>query len=316
MGNPVSGLLSKLIQKHNSCPEWPDVLYLGDSVVSRTSRHDHDQRGLAQIAGMYLALHGRDVQVVGASAGHMGFFFYFLRALEEMGVRPRLVILPVNMRSFSPQWTLNPLYQCRIQIAWLKQYISAGRVCAPPADKEDMDVLYREFLATPVECPLSRLTLAGEFRAIKSTPAETKEDIRVRYQQIFAFHYTCPLDPGHHRLATLREIFALLERIGAAAFLYLTPINYEGGQEYVGKDFLEAFLRNVGVVTDLVAPYEETGRVCLVDYSTSLPSSCFFHDEYACEHLNEAGRVSLAQNISAEVLRMLQKEACLATNLV
>ncbi len=42
--------------------------------------------------------------------------------------------------------------------------------------------------------------------------------------------------------------------------------------------------------------------------------SRYDQDQYACEHLNQTGRMYLTEHISAEVL-MLQEEVCVATNL-
>jgi hypothetical protein len=297
--------LVELMRMFNAEEEAPEILYLGDSVLLRISRDDQDQRKLGEMVEDNLVGKLR-AGCIFESAYHVRVYYQLLRAVATMRQRPELVILPINVRCFSPQWDLSPRFQFKQEIQALEQYITnprrpvgeVDRVCRQMPDYESFD-------ATPVTYPLSPLTHLGHFRLIKQCPPEyTAEQKRFRLQQIFIFHYTHPLLPSHPKLAVLNDILQFLADQGIAVVTYVTPINYQAGESYVGKEFLKIYEANVKIVADLIAPHLATGRASYSDYSTLLGSEYFFNEDNATEHLNQEGRRILSGKITEAVLQL------------
>jgi hypothetical protein len=118
LGNPVSQgdgaspypELTQLIELFNSAKPTPEVLYLGDSVVERISKYDVDTRTLGTMVGD--CLQGKlSVAYIAHSAYHLRIFYGFIQVIKTLKRRPHVIILPINLRSFSPQWDLNPVWQ-------------------------------------------------------------------------------------------------------------------------------------------------------------------------------------------------------------
>jgi hypothetical protein len=279
----------------------PDGLLLGDSVAERISRDDTDKRTLAQMMASDMA-NVFNLSTISYSAFNLHIFFYFIKALQKMRQKPKFVILPINMRSFSPQWDLEPSWQFEREINLIDKFISDPTTL--PSDMsgpDDFGNLYEEFDSTLVNYRLTSLNRIGHFRLVISGKSSTIEQKRFRLAQIFIFHYTHELFPDHHKLIFLKKIMALLQEMNVYGVLYVSPINVDAGNKYVGKAFSETLRANVAVVKETVADVLMSDSCLFLDYSELLSSKYFFHEDEATEHLNQDGRKILASLVIAEV---------------
>jgi hypothetical protein len=266
----------------------PSILYFGDSVVERVSRDDVDTRTLGE---MVAERRGRkSCLAVSHSAYHPGVYLGLLRALGRMRHRPSLLIVPINLRCFSPQWDLRPAYQFAAELRALERYVADGTLpepIAPPIESTEALAAYDQQGVSYPSSPHDRI---GLFRAIVDRKAETEQDRVARLEQIFKFHYTHPLRGDHRRLVQLRELVDLATSMKIEVFTYLTPINYEAGLRYAGASFGIECEASIGTIRKSL-----NDRV--VDWSQLVPMSGFVSPDIANEHLNERGRVTLADAI-------------------
>ncbi len=117
--------LQKLMKCFNGDNEFPLVLYFGDLVVERISRDDLNQSTLGEMVTEDL----KDIPTcyISHSSYNPKIYYYLLSALEKMKGYPKVVILPVNLRCFSPQWDLNPQWQFEDEIRLYKGLLKASR---------------------------------------------------------------------------------------------------------------------------------------------------------------------------------------------
>lgn len=266
----------------------PSVLYFGDSVVERVSRDDVDKRTLGE---MVTERRGRERWLaVAHSAYHPGIYLALLRALQRMRHRPSLLIVPINLRCFSPQWDLRPAYQFADELRALEHYVNEGVLPGPITPVVETAEALAAYDAHRVTYPSSPHDRIGIFRAIVERKAETEQDRVARLEQIFKFHYTHPLHRDHRRLVQLRELVDLALSMKIEVFTYLTPINHEAGVRYAGTSFRTECDTSVGTIRDTLGDR-------LVDWTRLLPATAFVQPDIANEHLNAGGRIALAEAI-------------------
>lgn len=275
-------------------------------MVERVSRADEDRRTLGRM--VVDELHGRLQTVVLSYSSYSPILFLqLMRAIEVMRQKPLVIIFPVNLRSFSPQWDLQPYWQFEEEQDAIKAFIaSPGSKIKPVRNKNVNDVppaMMETFKNTAVSYPLSDFKKIGEFvGVIESEPGEDSGRIW-RKKQIFIFHYMHPLRAGHRQLNALQEILSLVAKLNAEAFLYITPINVRAGERFVGAEFRQQIDSNVDVIEEAVFPYLKSGRIRFSDWNALFDSQFFFDADLATEHLNETGRRELARRIRLEVCR-------------
>jgi len=277
----------------------PPVLYLGDSVVERVSQHDIDTRDLGRMVTDNL-WHTLRVLCISHSAYQIKLFNAFVCALASMKYRPRIVILPINLRSFSPQWDMNPAWQFIEELRIIEKFAQTPLLGPMKADKHTLSI--DEFEDTIVSYPHTSFTRIGQFRQLIKMRAEEDERKAFRWQQIFIFHYMHPLTREHPKLCLIQNTVARLGELGILVLAYVTPVNFQTGRKLIGADFTTAIQHQVNLVGEQVSCTRQAEAVRLLDFSTMLSSDFFFHEYDPTEHLNEYGRRVISKKISDEVI--------------
>jgi hypothetical protein len=112
------------------------------------------------------------------------------------------------------------------------------------------------------------------------------------------------IDSGDPMLGHIEETLDHLKKLGIPVLLYLTPINVQDGERYVGAEFSEKVYRNISVIKGRIAAHGET----VIDLSRALDPSCFVHKRDVFEHLNTNGREFVAQQVTEASLELLRKK--------
>ncbi len=282
----VNDIAARLADLENA-----EALYVGDSVLERVSRDDTQALPLSEIVRQKLAP-GLAVGAISGTGYHPGVFVALLKAAASRLGRAKIWIVPVNLRCFSPQWDMNPMWQHQEEIDCLSGVVSS----AAGIDAETYESIR-------VSCPQSPFTTVGDFQRCIAKKSATESERDFRAKQIFIFHYLHSLDAGHRKLEALREIEGLAEKTGIKLVMYCTPINHRGGQKHLGRDFIRIVEANVKTLIHALSPFGE--RMRFDDLSRFLDSSHFFHADNATEHLNQNGRKKLALRISESVRKAL-----------
>lgn len=293
-------ILSKLQKSYDTPWNRPaNILYLGDSVLERTAREDSDTRTVDQMAADLLA-GSYSLSCFSRPAYHMTVFYYLLAVLRSMRHQPQTVILPINMRSFSPQWDLNPAWQFEEEIAALKKYSETRRISILRQNADALTFSERERLLE-LKYPFTNLRCLGQFLDVVDSRPTNTEEVFYRRKQIYIFHYLHTLSSSHRRLIYLEKILNLLSGTGIKLFTYITPINHQGGVRHVGNGFIDGIRANVLTVKNVISPYLQNGNICFLNFEEYLTSEYFFHPDELTEHLNQFGRLELAKIVTSNL---------------
>lgn len=293
--------LTLLVQSYGTTEKAPELLYLGDSVVERVSREDTDKRTLGEMTRDRLQSL-LDTVLITHSAYHPRIYYHLCTVLQDLPRRPKILLLPVNMRCFSPQWDLNPEWQFDREIKIIKAYRAAPEDgIAQLEDYRPASEEFEIFDATSVDFSLSSFNTVGQFRLLIQANPATEVQRRFRLQQIFIFHYLHKLDPGHPKLQYLRELLNLLLQMKIVPIVYVTPVNYEAGVRYIGSEFKFQIEENVDTLTQVLKPYIDARQILFWDYNTLFSSKYFFHEDLATEHLNQEGRRDLSDLLATHI---------------
>ncbi len=288
-----------------SLEQSPSVLCLGDSVWERIAREDVDQRSLGQMLSENLK-QTISVTSISQSAYNMRVYLNIIKVLEKMRHYPRLILLPINLRSFSPQWFLNPLWQSQREIQVLEEYRANPKMKLPVIEPvRETPELFKSFDAFPVDYPNSEFSTVGQFRKlIASKPADEAQKT-FRLKQIFIFHYMYILLSDHPLIRDMNYVLQKLSQMDIGVLLIVTPINYQAGMRFVGSDFLSRVELNVQVIFERINSFQGERKPYFMDYSKLLSSKHFFHPADATEHLNQTGRTLLSERLASMVTAIL-----------
>lgn len=298
--------LARLVNSFATGGSPPEVLYLGDSVAERVSRSDRDTRTLGEMVSWCVDSRC-SVACISRSGYHMGVFRGVARALAAMPTRPKVMILPVNMRSFSPQWDRRPMWQFGEEISALERYATYPQEAIPRIiEQDETDAELARYDQLAVQYPMTEFGTIGEFREAIAWRPSTTEQRQFRLRQIFMFHYMHPLVANHRRLEALKDVLSAMRAMGVAGVVYITPVNYQAGTRHVGTGFQRQLRSNVEIVREVMAPFERSGCLQMLDWSTVVESRGFFHENEPTEHLNEVGRLRLARAIADAVLGIVR----------
>jgi len=296
------GLLKNLIDGYTA-NESPELLIFGDSVFLRVASDDDCSMSLQEILDTH---YKDDVFQVSGSGYHSGIFERFSALLSTQVGKPGIVILPINLRSFSPTWDLNPLYQFHAEIKLLSlfesrspNYMFSGE--GTPSDLDNQSVI--------LDCKGQKLITLADFLDIISQESEPGSEVwKRRLKAIFQYHYTCPLNSMHRKLQSLKKTIKHLNKIGVAVYSYITPINYEAGLEYCGDSFVKGVEENISIIKNELKSIVPSLPDCesnlmfqLDDFSFQFSKGVFFTHHNATEHLRFEGREFIAQHIIKKV---------------
>jgi hypothetical protein len=293
----------------NNCP--PEILFLGDSTVERVSRYDEDKRSTPEVLNDMI----KDSDVVGIShsAYTMNHYYHLIKLFGVLRDKPKTVIIPVNMRSFSPSWYERPQFQFNRQIEILNDYYKnkeRRRSYFLKQDKPSEQDL-KAFFELSVDYPLTNFNLIKQFEeCINNKTDISLEQKEKRRALIFTYYYLHRLSSQNPIILKMIQLLKLLNRLNVPYVFYITPINYQAAIRYVGNIFLEYFSQNINILSEILQNHQcqymkygqdtiknQTPGYCL-DFSRQLSGNYFFHRDELTEHVNIEGKKYIASNIA------------------
>ncbi len=283
----------------------PNILILGDSVFSTVSYDDVDFSTLYE---MILSKINDKYNVGGIyyPGYHSGVFYLILCVLKVIGKFPSVVVLPINMRIFSPQWDFNPEHQCVLAVKELKDFLVYSKYDAGEIYDIDNYTSYDILDKKQFEYPLTSLKYFRQFNDLVNMKPVNDFESFERYRQIFIWHYLYPLTSSHRKFLLLKKIVELIKQQKSSLLTYITPINYIAAQKYIGIDFTKIFQNNVQIIKNYFK-CENNTKILFNNYSLLLDSEYFTHKNDTTEHLNQNGREIISQLICNQIININKK---------
>lgn len=273
-----------------------DVLYFGDSSVLYFSNKDKNKSSTADIFQKILGERFKILKLA-SPAWNSTVFEMYSNYLSKNKILAKTVIVPINLRSFSVDWDLYPAYQFNDDMIYFEYY----------------DTFLSPFIGV-----ISNLTLAdvnqkynflhenslvydGEIALGKAKNFENmSKDIpySVRLKKSITLYYLSNIQKKHRKLLSLVKIAKNFKKNGVNLIYYITPIDYQTGERYLGKKFVDRISDNI----DTIISELRKENVTIVNYSFDLKTDKFTWrengGEYPNEHLNYAGRLFVASELS------------------
>jgi len=286
--------------------ENASIVYLGDSTITLPAGEVTTGEILKEM------LPECTVAEIAHPAYNLHLYQYYVRHIVHSANPPRVIVVPVNMRSFSPEWDRRPGYQfveekvvltlgpLLSQVLWRPMQAFGG--FEPKISQE-------AFLDTPVYREETQIGTVRDFEQLTddSTGQALQGDTGFAYhdvlpsaddeealQQFLTYRYLSGLHPDHRQLKAMLDIAEMGQEHDVRILFYITPVNYQQGQRYVGDSFREVVSKNVDVVKSLLL--DQTG-IALVDLAFDLEAFAFVD----MEHLRETGKEYVAVRLAAAI---------------
>ena len=268
------------------------IVYFADSVNFCYAPTDRDQRRVSDMMMDHVA--GLSLCTVDHKAYHLGIYRAALAYLERMKWHPAVVVLPVNLRSFTTHWTLRPSWQFVDLQRWFLHdslwYPVVYRPCKI-FKLFDFPLTQENFGLAPV---YSGREKAGRIKDFENSSFDQPDDEKT--EQKITLFYMQEVDERNTRVAELREAVRTLRRLGSRVIVYILPVDYRTCDRFMDGRFSAQIKRNADYVEKVL---REEGLNELHNFAFSLDPDCFYYrSPYPDEHLNEKGRSLLGKRLA------------------
>jgi len=277
------------------------IIGLGDSTINHS--YDKDVNKQSTYSMLQNLLKNDSLREISSAAFHAGVYEHYFRYIAQNIDSVHAVIMPINLRSFSPQWDMRPAYGFEKSKAALKYDHWIFYMFHKPL------LIFKFFEPKITEFEYKNTAVFNgnkKIGKVKDFLTENYDQLDAKYiRDKFQFHYMYKLEPTHRKLQSIRNIIALSKRYDIQAMFYITPIDFEQGNRFLGLDFLKQIRRNTLIIHRL---FKQEG-VPLLDLSTSLDRTYFYwlhgrHGDHSPnEHLIANGRQFVAQQIYSSLNR-------------
>jgi acetyl esterase/lipase len=283
-----------------------DVFYLGDSTLSYPLSEVTTGEILQEM------LPARDIGEISHPSYNLDVYLHYIRRIVRSSHRPHVVIIPINMRSFSPEWDMRPGYQ----FEEVKKTLILGPVFSRMLSRPlktfgffEPAVTQDSFLNTDVYNGDTLVGKVKDFEGLTDESASGRLDGDTGFvyhdvlpsaddaealQQALVYRYMHRLQPEHRQLQAMLKIVELCSKHKVDIVFYVTPINYQQGQRYLGDAFVESLHESAGLVESMLVG--RTGTTFL-DLSTDLEAYAFVD----MEHLRETGKEYVAEQLALAI---------------
>ena len=272
-----------------------DVIFFGDSTLTYSSVNDQSSMSTPEI--LWRLLPKAHVWAVPHPSTNMDVYDAFIEFMAHEKLHPKCVIIPINLRSFSLVWTLNPYMQLRDEkfiskfenTVWIKFYHPLGvfKFFEPPVSQysyEHTKILYKK-------------QNLGRIKDLYFDPLSSTNDREKRTKAQFILDYMYPLTVQNHTFQMMLKLVQHLKNSGIEPVFYITPIDIQTGSELIGDDFVKAITDHTQLIKSVMADHS----INVLDLSTTLPAQYFIwkeaSDQNPNEHLNISGRYFIAKSL-------------------
>jgi hypothetical protein len=262
----------------------PDILIFGDSTNWYAPEDDKDKRSISSILKKMMPRYS--IRNIIHAAYHLDVYAAFCQYIARQKKQPRLIVIPINMRSFSPEWDMNPYYQfikerIILEGGLLRFFYRPLRVL-----NIFKEITRDDYLETPVYEGNREIGKVKHMRGLKKQ---------------FLLKYMYSLSEAHRKVKSLLKIVRLLARHDIDVLFYLTPIDYQEGERYIPGRFKKQLIHNIGFLSSLLCQER------LVNLSMDLTPDYFAWKKKGSvnEHLNESGRRYVAKKLAEKLSAIL-----------
>lgn len=185
------------------------------------------------------------IKAVASGAYNADIHYPFCKYMIKNDYRPEFLIVPVNMRSFSPEWDRNPNYQFEEERSWLAYDSYLFRLFYRPLSVFKLnkrEISQQDFENSPV---YDGGVEAGRVRDFINITRGNSDD---NMKKKLVFYYMQSLSEQCRKVQSLIKMARLLRRTDINVIFYITPVNYQICEKYLGSRATERLRENTQVV--------------------------------------------------------------------
>ncbi len=272
-----------------------DAVYFSDSVNASVFDQDADPRTIQQFLSE--SLPHLKIFPIERAAYQMKVFDAYTHLIETLPHRPRFAIIAINLRSFSPYWSRSPLMQFEELATCLKwgPLLYQGGIRALTVFKafDFNSISFPEYLNTEVFDGDKPLGHVRDFIPLHQKAALTAQE----WHDWLAYVYCFNLTPKHPYVQAMRDMVKTLQAQGITPVCYITPLSVEAGIKGCGPEFKTRVNANIATIQKVL----EDEHLHALDLSYDLKDEAFNYGVSINEHLKEAGRRHVAQQLAAYI---------------
>jgi len=308
-----AALPDEIVQFDRYLEQGVDVLYLGDSTLLMPFGEVTTGEILQEL------LPDRRVGQVAHPAYGLDLFYDYAAYVDRHGGWSTTLVLPINLRSFSPAWDMRPAFQFEKESRILALGLPWARLFLRPLEVFGFfrpSISQRDFLDTPVYDGDVRVGKVRDFETMtayeilhedaENAYREVKLEDQETAQAVLTYHYMFNLEPDHRKLDSMVAVAELAAKHGVNVIFYITPVNVEQGERFLGRAFSERFADNLRVVQSTLDTVS-SDNVTLLNLAFDLPA----YDFTDLEHLTETGKEYVAEQIAVAI--QAEKESTIST---
>ena len=277
-----------------------DVIFFSDSVNRSFARDDTKKKAVSE--NLQEKLPEYSVGSVDEYAFQMDVYLHFFRYIINHEKRPRAIVVPINMNTFSPNWNLRPIDQFdQLKLILIHNNSIIFNALYSPLKTfkvlpEMPSITDKEFKSTPV---FNGGTFVGCVRDYEG-PKYLAATRRNRKNKVI-YYYMYSLKEDHRRLRQMMQIARLGRENSIKVIFYITPIDWESCGRLV-EGFSERLRENTAVVCTVLS----REKFDVVDMAFEIKAENFCWGSYPNEHLDDFGRDYVAGRIARRIREELE----------
>lgn len=274
-----------------------DVLYFGDSTLHYVNKVDEDKTPLYEMVGK--KIFPLTLGIIMHDSYQSEIELAYLKEMVKQNYFPKYVIIPINLRSFSPEWDLRPGFQFPDEKVYLDYVHTPLEIFLPffenfqvPEMNANDEKIYHNAAVYNDD------TYIGTAPQLEDTTHVARFEDRLK--QLTTYFYMNRISTTHRKLKALVEIGRLLKGTKTKVIFYITPIDIDTGNTSVGKEFEGRIFENANLIINSLKTYAP-----VLNLSHTLRAKDFSwraEGWYTNEHLLQSGREYLSTQI-AQVIK-------------
>lgn len=267
------------------------IVYFGDSTARRTASDDQDKRSIGDF--LQDRLPNSSIQSIDHEAYNLEVYSAFSGVITRSSHKPTFVIIPINLRTFSPLMYEKSETRFHTEQAFLRWRIPSWFYKPFKTFYQPLGILNHGYLSENEILELNGDAL-GPLATFLQPPAKipTPEEEKQRV----AVNYLLPIPQNHSYLRAGYELSSQLITNNITPIYYFTPLDTERMQ----KSWPDIVAR-IDERKNLIQKALEKPGSIILDLTEKLPSDGFIQDAYASEHLNQKGRTLVAEYLTQAI---------------
>jgi hypothetical protein len=307
-------LPKEILELDQQLQDGVEVVYFGDSTLILPEGEPTIPEILREMAPDF------KIGEVAHPAYHLDLYERYVNYLVKHKSQVKAVIIPINMRSFSPEWDLRPTYQFErektiltygpvISTIFYRAFDTFGLFDSPISEADFLEATvfngddpvgdvaeFEELIGA------SPLDTEADFAYYASIPSEEEEEA---LKGTLVYYYMYKLDAQHRKIQSLKAVSQILIENGVRPVFYISPINYELGELHLGEEFHQRLAENTAIIEQALGQK----NVDVLNLVFDLAAFNFIDTE----HLTENGKVYVAE-VLAEAIEQPQPSVLTSTS--